>query len=301
MTKAEAENMRPAFPLFSNLPPELRNQIWHEALPHDDDVQPALYFYKTGCWNSRMLVEEDEGYMPGQPGNNLTLEFRHDKLDLARVEVPLAKANTEAQSIVLAWAREKGYCVRTERGGPVILRAFDPYRDILYIAQSRWITFLDEPSERLFWPDLVHKNIQVRAHIWRIAVPESFIWNQATNLANFVSDWDYNYTCIKKLYIIIDPPEELDREATETSSDNNEVPSYWRLKELQVASSWDGEAWTRKGNMDDGIEHDHTNNQLQQPWPPVLDEATLKFQNGLTEVGNTQFEIQPSLISREPE
>lgn len=89
------------FPHFSSLPPELRHQIWREALPDRDG--PALYPYRTG-----------DAYANPTRGNtdvcNVNFEFRHDLLGPVPVEVQqqLVFVNREARGIALAWVREQG-------------------------------------------------------------------------------------------------------------------------------------------------------------------------------------------------
>ncbi|KAI0388272.1 hypothetical protein F5Y17DRAFT_453448 [Xylariaceae sp. FL0594] len=272
-----------AFPLFSKLPPELRNQIWQEALPRDDEVPPALFFYKKGCWAVRTLTEGDDGYIPGQPENNIACEFRHDKLDLARIELPLVEVNREARSIAFAWARDKGYSIRNVEDRPVILRPFDPARDVIYISPSRWTTFLNEPGDRLFEPDLVGRNAKIRAHLGRIAVPESFISGGDTFSA---SDWDDTYPDVRSLYIVIDPSQELDREACGTGSKSTRIPSYWRLQTIAADASHHGV--------------DESEQQRQsEPWESVIRKALLAFQDGRAEQGNSELSVEPIWVARE--
>lgn len=99
------------FPLFSSLPPELRNQIWCVAMP--DKVGPAFYFYRKGCWCPRSLSKSDEEYGPEYDENILFFEFRYDLLDDAQFEVPLVFVNREARGIALAWVREQGIELRS--------------------------------------------------------------------------------------------------------------------------------------------------------------------------------------------
>lgn len=119
------------FPLFSSLPPELRNQIWRDAVP--DKVGPALYFYRNGYWCPRRLSKSDKGYDPEKDENNLNFEYRHDLLDDAQFEVPLVFVNLEARGIALAWVREQGIEIRfcENRQHPIFVRPCDPMRDAL--------------------------------------------------------------------------------------------------------------------------------------------------------------------------
>jgi hypothetical protein len=99
--------MATTFPLFSSLAPELRIQIWRDALP--DRIKPALFFYRgQGCWCPRHLTEADNGWVPPEGELNLGLDFRTDLLgDDNQFRVPIYFVNREAHSIALAWLREQ--------------------------------------------------------------------------------------------------------------------------------------------------------------------------------------------------
>ena len=91
------------FPLFSSLPPEIRNQIWWEALP--GDIGPALYFYrKRGCWESRRITTAVHGYQHADEDHNLALDFRLEMLDHdQQFDLPTFFVSLEARGITRAW------------------------------------------------------------------------------------------------------------------------------------------------------------------------------------------------------
>ncbi|KAI5919326.1 hypothetical protein F4810DRAFT_505711 [Camillea tinctor] len=168
----EAAADRPsAFPLFSNLSPELRNQIWRDALP--TTVGPSLCFYKKGLWRPRQLTASEERYDPENEEFNLVFEFRYDLLDAPQFEVPLALVNREARSIALPWLREHGVETRPREGGQdrFFLRPFNLERDALYVPAENWEEFVAEPLERPFEADLVGRHMDVVPYITRLAVP----------------------------------------------------------------------------------------------------------------------------------
>ncbi|KAI9722706.1 MAG: hypothetical protein M1812_001637 [Candelaria pacifica] len=171
------------FPQFSSLAPELRNQIWADALP--EKLGPALYFYRKGCWCPRRLSREDEGYDPENDEHNLTFEFRHDLLDDVQFEVPLLLVNREARSMAVAWVLAQGTKIRPckNRKYPVFMRPFNPIRDALYIPVDKWNDFLREPDDRLFQPDLVDQLVDTKSDITRIAVPEALLRKEAGMLS----------------------------------------------------------------------------------------------------------------------
>jgi hypothetical protein len=185
---AAAATNSSTFPLFSSLAPELRDQIWRDALP--DKVGPALYFYREGCWCPRYLLPSDEEYDPQDHDLNLNFEFRHDLLDVVQFEVPLFFVNREARDIALAWVREHGIEIRAreDRQSPVFVCPFNPIRDVLYIALDKWDEFLREPDDRGFQPDLVERLMTVKsADVPCIAVPEALFRNEvAAGLAEIL-------------------------------------------------------------------------------------------------------------------
>lgn len=93
--------MAATFHPFPRLPFELRDQIWHDALP--DDSGPTLYFYRgSGHWRPYRLPESDPGYRPGQ--DDMGLNFDTDLMDEDnQFQVPLAFVNREARTAALKW------------------------------------------------------------------------------------------------------------------------------------------------------------------------------------------------------
>jgi hypothetical protein len=115
-----------SFPKFSALAGELRNQIWHDALPTTDVLEPALTFFKPGCWR----------WQGAQP--DLEFVFRHEWLEI-HVEVPMAFANREARSVALSRIRKLGLVTKSRSGGqyPVFVRKFNPEEDAIYVSPGQ--------------------------------------------------------------------------------------------------------------------------------------------------------------------
>ena len=196
------------FPYFSSLPAELRNRIWHDALPDKDG--PALSFYKKGCWCPRRLSKFDEGY-DADDKCNLEFEFRHDLVDHIQVEVPLVFVNREARGIALAWVREWGIeiCFRKDRQCHVFVRPFDPVYDALYIAFDKWNDFCCEPYDRLFQSDLFGQIVNVTGpDLTRIAVPEALLRSEVATLSE-IFEWFFRLAVI---FIIVDAQPHLQLE-----------------------------------------------------------------------------------------
>ncbi|KAL9630073.1 MAG: hypothetical protein Q9164_006597 [Protoblastenia rupestris] len=219
MTAAATNSSR--FPLFSSLPPELRNQTWRNALP--EKLGPALYFYRKGCWCPRRLSESDEGYDPENDENNLNFEFRHDLLDDVQFEVALVFVNREARGIALAWVREQGIEIRRRenRQYPVFVRPFNPIRDALYIELNKWMDFLCEPDDRRFQPDLFEQLLVTETDLKRIAVPEALLRSEVATLPEMLR----HFFNLKVLLIIVNAQPNLQ------SGDNDmKVQRRWEFE-----------------------------------------------------------------------
>jgi len=228
------------FPLFSSLPPELRDQIWCDALP--DKVGPALYFYKKGCWCPRRLTKSDKGYYPENDEFNLNLEFRHDLLDATQFEIPLVFVNREARGIALAWVREQGIKIRPHEDGqyPIFVRSFDPWRDALYIPLDKWDDFLCESVDRQFQSDLYGEIVDIEPHLTRIAMPEALFRSEVAILPEIF----HYYFHLEVLLIVVDAQPDLQ------STDNDvKVQRRWEFESTQGrAFFWDHD----RGGFDSG-------------------------------------------------
>ncbi|KAE8453285.1 hypothetical protein EG329_011352 [Mollisiaceae sp. DMI_Dod_QoI] len=219
MTEAAADSR--TFPLFSTLAPELRGQIWRDALP--GKIGPALYFYKRGCWCPRRLLESDEGYDPENDEHNLNFEFRPDLLDNVQFDVPLLFVSREARRTALAWVHGQGIEMLPNEGRqyPGFVRPFDLMRDTLYIALDKWDDFLCEPNDRLFQPDLLQRNVDIKPNLTRIAVPEALLRIQDAALPEIF--WYFFH--LKELFIVVDPQPDLE------SADNDmKVQRRWEIE-----------------------------------------------------------------------
>lgn len=200
--KAET-NATPTFPLFPDLPPELRIQIWQDALPA---IGPALYPYKLGCWEPGLRTESDWDYTPGRDDQNWLLEFRHDRLGGARLDIALVSVNTEARDVALAWAAAQGIEVVRGGGGgaPVLLRNFDPERDAMYVPPADWPRFLAEEPELPFelgW-DRLGRSFAARCAVARAAVPEAFFGHARDAAWRALDDLCSSFSSVEALYVV---------------------------------------------------------------------------------------------------
>lgn len=195
------------FPLFGDLPPELRTQIWREALPDND--KPAMFPYKEGCWNPRWLLESDPEYDP-RCEHNVNLEFRHDLLDHVEVDVPLIFVNSEARAIALSWVRDQGLRMqfREDRRCHVPTRPFDPASDVLYVAEDRYFTFCVKQPDRMFEPDLLDVNVSTGTDVTQMAAPEDCLRHDA---AGVFDDFEMaSFYCVRVLFVVVNPQPNLE-------------------------------------------------------------------------------------------
>lgn len=265
------------FPLFTSLPPELRDQIWHDALP--DKAGPALSFYKKGCWCPRYLSESDEGYDAKNDENNLKFEFRHDFLDDIQFEIPLIYVNREARDLALAWVRERGIEIRPREGRqyPVFVRPFDPMRDALYVALDKWDDFLREPDDRLFERDLIDELVDSKPDLTLLAVPIALLRNEVASLVEM-----FRYHCnLKVLLIIVDPQPDL-----QSADKDAKVQHRWDFESTQGgAFFWNDD----RGSFDSVNSEDIGDEAVYR----LMEEASRVLGEGFATEHIHSFEVRP--------
>ncbi|KAK4442325.1 hypothetical protein QBC34DRAFT_444258 [Podospora aff. communis PSN243] len=210
------------FTLFSLLPFELRDQIWHDALPTQSpgsDRPPALYFYRLKPhWAPRVLTEGDPGYRAGEIDLGFyfhaeTLAHDDDELD-TQFDVPLLFVNREARRVTMKWIRDEGIQIRLRSDLPaetqtpvranekyIFYRTFNPQIDALYIPLERWESFCREPTDRLFEPDLHERTVDVHSDIISIAVPQSFLFDWTA--MSWMAEMEPWFPNLKVMYVII--------------------------------------------------------------------------------------------------
>lgn len=185
------------FPCFSNLPPELRNQIWNESLLEKD--RPALFPYRNGCWSPIFLTESDKGYIANT--DNIMLEFCDALLEPIRVDVPVYFVSREARAAVLSWAQRQGvriqFCEKTRRHD--FARLFDKEQDTLYVALSNFADFFVEPYNRMAEPDLFGRIVGSGPSLRHIAVPEALLQRMPGALEE-IFEW---FRGIEVIFIVV--------------------------------------------------------------------------------------------------
>lgn len=222
----------PTFPIFSRLPPELRNRVWIEALPAKDP--PALFIYKQDCWAPRWVYSHEEGYIPGE--DNLYLEFRHEQLEPVEVDIPLAFVNREARSIAFTWAKDQGIGILVRHNGrnPTFTRRFQRTYDAMYIPYDKWHGAIQGPLDRIFQPDLMGQLSRPGLGLTHMAIPEALLRASPSFLIGLF-DW---YHQVQVLYVIVG--EKLD---LQLGGEGVKVQQRWELDHKGAKGYvWDAES-----------------------------------------------------------
>lgn len=279
-TMATATATLSSFHVFGNLPLELREQIWYNALP--EDIPPALYPFTMGCWHSVQLTESDPygDYDPEDEIFNLRLEFRHEMLGHVQVNTPLVFVNHEARRVAVAWAHEKSLLVINDQGYPLFGSPFNPGHDILYIADDYVWAFLVEAMERPFEDDMVNRNYSIRSFVEHIAFSE-----QSIHICDsFLSDlFEFFSPGLQTLVAIIGTlPKEI------SDNDGLMIQKRWELVDSRGAFVWP------------------SHNGDCEPHVTGREEFYRRMEEGREQImvplrrlrANSEFEIQSALVIR---
>ncbi|KAI1169997.1 hypothetical protein F4777DRAFT_570906 [Nemania sp. FL0916] len=280
--------MSAAFPLFPRLPPELRDEIWHAALPHT--VRPALIPYRVGWWQPRWLSPLEPGFDSENPENNIALEVCHNAVDQTRVPMALALANARARDIAIAWAQKPSSPVSCsqEGGRLVFFHTFDPDRDIIYVPIHQWGRFVIEPHNRMYQTDLLGHVVDIRPGLARIAVSADLL----RKVRNSVSELFDHYYSVRKLYIVMNVPERINRRFTEYP----EQRLLCELKHSKRVAVWADKNWEISYAGEDELLDDETRdigeNELDHSQVrKLLELVTSGLREGLLSMYVESFEI----------
>ncbi|KAE8393752.1 hypothetical protein ETB97_008512 [Aspergillus alliaceus] len=267
---ASAQTNSSTFTCFPCLPPELRQQIWREALP--DNFSPALYPYKKGCWCPRQIPRSDPRW---HELSHIDFEFRNDLLDHVQVKVQLTFVNREARNVALSWAcKQPDIQMRflEERQCQVFALPFKQERDALYVPLDKVHGFLVEPIDRSFEPDLLDQGCEVLPHVDRVAVPEALLQIDPSA----IPDMFLHYYWLEELIIIVG-------EQPEWEDDDVQVHRRWEFEDIQgKVLCWDGEHGRFEWRGENGIGDEAISRQLQdvgkQLYEPLTSNHTSKFE-----------------------
>ncbi|KAF2823028.1 hypothetical protein CC86DRAFT_469607 [Ophiobolus disseminans] len=189
------------FSRFPTLPAELRNQIWHDALPNPDDLEPALVYFKPGCWR----------WQGAEP--DLELYFRHDLLEI-HVDIPMAFVNREARSIAVVRIRELGLVTKADSDGllyPVFVRTFRPTVDAIYLKPSQLEDMIMDVHKAMYEPWEEGRQWSTLSRIRRIAMSEkSLISGQGMDSLEEVAELMENICNIMEVLVVVGAPADLD-------------------------------------------------------------------------------------------
>lgn len=181
------------FPLFPNLPAELRNAVWHFSLP--SVISPALVAFKPGCW--RVQRNNDE----------LNLVFRHDLLDIP-ISVPIAQVNREARSIALAWAKDQGYISQGRKEGndyPIFVKPFDPSVDALYLGRQQLEDLITEADSKIPGQGEVPNGLRfqsIRSPVMNLAFQEN--WARHEEILHGIRYLINLYMDVRRLLLVVE-------------------------------------------------------------------------------------------------
>ena len=312
-----ATTQSPMFPLFSDLPAELRNQIWRNALPYP--TGPTLHFYKPGCWCPRQLTESDQRWDPNDE-LNLDLEFRYDLLNHPHIEIPLISVNHESRAIALAWVREQGIEThfRDDSGDEngdndsrqqqqrldFFVRPFDLMNDAVYVAPDQWDEFMLSSFNRSSEPDLLDKTVDVRPNMTHLAVPEALLLRRDDGAGGdpFSELFEY-YWWVRVLFVVLgDAPEPgLEDRLSENGIKGPPRPGrLWELDESTIhrarALIWDAERGRFEYSVDgdDGEyavgDRDEALEKRMEEVGSILSKSLITWRD---ENLDTNFEIRP--------
>ncbi|KAF2148033.1 hypothetical protein K461DRAFT_316457 [Myriangium duriaei CBS 260.36] len=197
-----------SFPLFSALPREIRDQIWHEALP--SSIFPAVRFYSEDCWCLRPILPSDDEYdWACRIGSKHLSEFRHKLLGSSRLTVNIASVNHDAYEVALKWCRafkEAKFDICTSS----LILPFDPHCDAMFVPHER--LFAANNGELDFPPGVsqaIGKN-----HLRHIAVTRTTFVSSSPDVAELFMK---AYHRVHTIFVIIDVPQDLQQDDDEHS------------------------------------------------------------------------------------
>ncbi|KAF9879062.1 hypothetical protein CkaCkLH20_03295 [Colletotrichum karsti] len=240
------------FTLFQDLPTELRIHIWEDALP--DEIKPALYSYKPGCWKPRQMTESEYNYDPSNADNNWLIEFNHRMLGDAPLNIPLLWVNSEARDVVVAWAAKQGLEMRESEGedkrirGPVPMRPFHPEQDALYVSLDDWDGFMNEVLELPFtlgW-DQMDRQFGTQCEVYKVAVPET-LFRERDAAWRSLPELFQPCPLVKEVYLVHDPQPDPAADASLSSSGSVSVQKRYEIvkkaEELELVWDPEGQVW----------------------------------------------------------
>ncbi|CAI6334792.1 unnamed protein product [Periconia digitata] len=251
-----------SFPSFSELPAELRNEVWKLSLP--DTSAPVLVSLDVNSWNA-------SGTEP-----DLCVEYQLNKRDPIYYQVPLAFVNHEARSIALAWAR-KHECTMLARDGkdPVFARPFDHKKDAIYLDCIDLVDIKHRYMDRTNEPDLLDRDVDIVSDVEYVVSTQSFL--QEPTLFSIKDVFDI-WPMVHTWYIIEGTPSNFSSHKSKLGGPR------WEITSVEgIVSTWNLE----DDCFDYNVDFDDDGGNL----PYGSGEASHEFGEALRR-GITQFQIR---------
>ncbi|KLU88252.1 hypothetical protein MAPG_07239 [Magnaporthiopsis poae ATCC 64411] len=206
----EATDPSPVFHRFPDLPLELREHIWNDALT--ERLVTTLFPYQEGHWVRSAWVPGDEEYN----------DFYNDIAKLAvkhtpdiPVVTPLPEVSHEARRVAVTWAKRRGYSITQGQAGNrnrptslTVMRPFDPAVDAIYYPTEEAVAACSgEPWEIMRDLDGSGNGWAFDSPVTAVALPQAILEDKDTpcyfNLALAHQRW-------RVLYVVLDPqPDDL--------------------------------------------------------------------------------------------
>lgn len=269
----------PSFPKFCQLPPEIRILVWERALPASSKDSPALFPYKSGCWQPRYLEASDPEYLHhwGQD-NNIDFDFHHYLLDPVQLDIPLFFVNREARQVASAWICRHIIEIWPRDGRIFFSRWFDKERDTLYIPSCS-ADFIIEPQDRPFEPDLIGKTLSSGFHnITKIAFPASILTVDPVQIAEMLPLY-----AVDIVYLITGPSQP----AWHNSPVDGKVSQRWEFEEQPRGKAL---IWN---NVEGKLELGRGTDVMDDDLRTYLRVHGQTLSEELTEINIVNFRIQP--------
>ncbi|GAM87154.1 hypothetical protein ANO11243_051750 [Dothideomycetidae sp. 11243] len=236
------------FPLFFNLPTEIRLQIWRHTLP--DEVGQVLYHHQKNLWHPRWRDPSEPGYNPPNNGEqgDLILEFHHHKLDDVKITLPMLLVNREARSVALAWLSKQQGLKKDilPDGTPAFTKSFDPQRDALYLPFDNFNEIFQETAYRAFEPDMAGLLHSTWSGTFYLAIPER-VWSDDATYG--LGEYFSHFNC-HTLFIVHDE----DSQIQGAGSTDLEPGQWWEIESCpEMAIFWDAGSKTFEARSVEGI------------------------------------------------
>ncbi|KAL8393745.1 hypothetical protein RB595_003476 [Gaeumannomyces hyphopodioides] len=198
----EATNASPAFHKFLDLPLELREQIWRDALPEESDA--TLFAHESAYWVPSAWEGEDG---EGEYLSTTAIELDLNHVDAVLLTTPLLNANREARRVAVTWARRRGYNMAHFKAGDATLplamaRRVDPAIDAIYYPAVEFLAAgAQEPRDVMpMRTDL--GDAPLYSPIVAIAVPRAMVEEEDEEIYQRITEVHRRW---RVLYVVLDP------------------------------------------------------------------------------------------------